>query len=878
MRSGRSAATPPLAWSRGKPGAPDVASASRCARPMRSTCPTKRRNGDDRGCPQWTVDPYRAGTAVRHRRRRPGAERGRLVAVPLLHQQPGRGRLVRRRRYPRLRPGCPARLRRRPYRRDRRHHPADAAAGTPPGRRRLLLRDGPLRRRPRAVAGGRVRRAGRRRGARGLAAAYRRPGRRPGRGVVPDPGRGAQRGRPGRDGAAVAQVGPGRGGPGGDRPGTGQPWPDEPDARRQGVRADPLQLAHVRRRAALRAGPGDRQRGDPAVVAGVHRDPRRAAGLGGTHAAGAVRRWNVHIGHRRLAADEPGILVGVPASGAAALLQPGHHRDDGTGRAVRRLGLRRRPAGAADRHRRTHGRVRRQRRPVRAARLRHRRRVRPRLGRRRAVLATGPAREAVRGMRTVHPIEARSYRLLREAVDTSGLPPRTRDVVERIVHTTADPAWLPDLVADETALENGARALAAGAPLVVDVAVVGAGTGPTAREGATQFRQFGKRVAGGVEVPVAGGFIELSPPPLAEAVTELVHGGARRLAAVPLMLVAAGHAKGDIPAALARERARHPGLCTVYGRPLGPHPTVLALLRQRLAEAGAGPDSTVLLVGRGSTDPDANAEVAKVARLLAETTDVAGVEYAFVSLAPPDTAAGLERCRRLGARDLVVLPYFLFTGVLPRRVAEQARRFGAAQTLRGRLAAWEFLADPRRAGRDAARQACVGTDAALVIVFCSGQADPAEVLVGIDEIFPGVPLIGCSAQAVIASAGLDGPGVAVTVLGGPGFSVRTGLASAAGGAQREAGAAVGGCLGDLTSDAPHRILMLLTDGALGDQEEILAGAYSVVGASVPLIGGTCGPDPALGHGYQLHGREVATRSVVGAVIASDAPFAVGLRH
>ncbi|OLB73634.1 MAG: precorrin-8X methylmutase [Actinobacteria bacterium 13_2_20CM_2_71_6] len=78
-------------------------------------------------------------------------------------------------------------------------------------------------------------------------------------------------------------------------------------------------------------------------------------------------------------------------------------------------------------------------------------------------------------MRTVHPIEARSYRLLREAVDTSGLPPRTRDVVERIVHTTADPAWLPDLVADETALENGARALAAGAPLVVDVAMVGAG-------------------------------------------------------------------------------------------------------------------------------------------------------------------------------------------------------------------------------------------------------------------------------------------------------------------------------------------------------------------------------------------------------------------
>jgi len=206
-----------------------------------------------------------------------------------------------------------------------------------------------------------------------------------------------------------------------------------------------------------------------------------------------------------------------------------------------------------------------------------------------------------------------------------------------------------------------------------------AGHGTADAEGAAQFRQFVKRVAGHLEVPVAGGFIELSPPPLTEAVTGLVRDGARRLAAVPLMLVAAGHAKGDIPAALARERSRHPGLSTVYGRPIGPHPTVLALLRDRLAEAGAHAETTVLLVGRGSTDPDANAEVAKVARLLAETTDVAGVEYAFVSLAAPDTVAGLERCRLLGARHVVVLPYFLFTGVLPRRVAQHAESFAQAQ-------------------------------------------------------------------------------------------------------------------------------------------------------------------------------------------------------
>ena len=224
---------------------------------------------------------------------------------------------------------------------------------------------------------------------------------------------------------------------------------------------------------------------------------------------------------------------------------------------------------------------------------------------------------------------------------------------------------------------------------MIPLLIAGHGTADT--EGAEQFRRFVKRVGTRVEVPVAGGFIELSPPPLAEAVSGLVDGGGRRLATVPLMLVAAGHAKGDIPAALARERQRHPGLSFAYGRPLGPHPAILALLRERLAEAGADPDSTVLLVGRGSTDPDANAEVAKVARLLAETTDVAGVEYAFVSLAPPDTSGGLERCRRLGARRVVVLPYFLFTGVLPRRVADQARRWAAAHA--AELTVAEVLGD-----------------------------------------------------------------------------------------------------------------------------------------------------------------------------------------
>ncbi|MCZ2526101.1 sirohydrochlorin chelatase [Streptomyces sp. NPDC059506] len=210
--------------------------------------------------------------------------------------------------------------------------------------------------------------------------------------------------------------------------------------------------------------------------------------------------------------------------------------------------------------------------------------------------------------------------------------------------------------------------------------LVGHGTRDEA--GAEAFRSFVAELGRAEpELPVGGGFIELSPPPLAEAVAELVERGVRSFAAVPLVLVSAGHAKGDIPAALAREKQRHPGITYTYGRPLGPHPALLSVLERRLDEALDGADragTTVLLVGRGSTDPDANSEVHKAARLLWEGRGLAGVETAFVSLAAPDVPAGLERCRRLGAERIVVLPYFLFTGILPDRVRAQAGEWADA--------------------------------------------------------------------------------------------------------------------------------------------------------------------------------------------------------
>lgn len=175
-----------------------------------------------------------------------------------------------------------------------------------------------------------------------------------------------------------------------------------------------------------------------------------------------------------------------------------------------------------------------------------------------------------------------------------------------------------------------------------------------------------------------GGFIELSRPPISECVDRLAGTGARRVAAVPLMLLAAGHAKDDIPATLVREKMSHSEMSFQYGRALGIRPELLELMDERissvLSEEEKG-ETAVLVVGRGSSDPDANSDVAKLTRLFYEGRPYPIVESAYISMTPPAVADGLERCRMLGAKRIVVFSYFLFTGVLEERIREQAETF-----------------------------------------------------------------------------------------------------------------------------------------------------------------------------------------------------------
>ncbi len=185
--------------------------------------------------------------------------------------------------------------------------------------------------------------------------------------------------------------------------------------------------------------------------------------------------------------------------------------------------------------------------------------------------------------------------------------------------------------------------------------------------------------------------------------------------------------------------------------------------------------------------------------------------------------------------------------------------------------------DDRTAGREATLRAVTGTDPRLLIVFCAGTPDPEAVLAGIAEVAAGVPLVGCSSVAAIGPGGPQHAGVIVAALGGAGFSVATAVGRDAEAGRWEAGAAAAGCVAGL-AEREHHILLLLADGQVHDQEKILAGAYGVVGASMPFVGGSASPDPTFGQAFQLFGTEVVTRGVVGAAIASDGPFGVAVGH
>ena len=171
-------------------------------------------------------------------------------------------------------------------------------------------------------------------------------------------------------------------------------------------------------------------------------------------------------------------------------------------------------------------------------------------------------------------------------------------------------------------------------------------------------------------------FIEFAAPSLHDGLLAAARSS-RRVLVLPLILNAAGHAKMEIPEAIEHAREHAPGVEFLYGPHLSACDPVLAILKRRLRQAMATldmPDPTttgVVLLGRGSSDRGANGDMAKMARWLQEESDHELVDLAFTGITFPRLERVVQRQVLLGMKQVVVLPYYLFTGTLMQRIARQ---------------------------------------------------------------------------------------------------------------------------------------------------------------------------------------------------------------
>ncbi|MFD5693332.1 sirohydrochlorin chelatase [Streptomyces rubiginosohelvolus] len=175
-------------------------------------------------------------------------------------------------------------------------------------------------------------------------------------------------------------------------------------------------------------------------------------------------------------------------------------------------------------------------------------------------------------------------------------------------------------------------------------------------------------------------FLEFNAPSVPRVLERLAAQGADEVVALPLLLTRAFHAKTDIPSVLREARARLPRLHIRQADVLGPSPLLNATLGRRLREAGVRPGDLprtgLVLASAGSTDPEAIAVIAEIARELRHTGWCA-VRPAFASALLPRTEDVVRELRAEGVERVAVAPYVIAPGRLPDRIAAGAEAAGA---------------------------------------------------------------------------------------------------------------------------------------------------------------------------------------------------------
>ncbi len=213
-------------------------------------------------------------------------------------------------------------------------------------------------------------------------------------------------------------------------------------------------------------------------------------------------------------------------------------------------------------------------------------------------------------------------------------------------------------------------------------AVLYVGHGSRDQEGNEEVKQVVQSLKRKVNEPfiIETCFLEFQEPDVKDGIEACIQKGATEIAVIPIMMLPAGHSKIHIPMVIDEAKKKHPTVKISYGKPIGVHPLTLEICKERLEEIGENvtkPDehTAILLLGRGGSDPDANSDLFKISRLLWEKLNYPIVETAFMGVTSPLLEEGVERIIKLGAKKIIIVPYFLFTGILIKRLQKQVEHF-----------------------------------------------------------------------------------------------------------------------------------------------------------------------------------------------------------
>ena len=173
--------------------------------------------------------------------------------------------------------------------------------------------------------------------------------------------------------------------------------------------------------------------------------------------------------------------------------------------------------------------------------------------------------------------------------------------------------------------------------------------------------------------PIAYGFLEYCAPNIHMGLDKLLTQGVRDIYAIPGMLLAATHAKNDIPSVLTTFAHKHPYINMHYGEELGVNERMIDAIVARIQESLPQDtenlhDTMLVVVGRGTSDATANGDIAKITRIVNERMGFGWADCVYSGVTYPATGIGLEMLTKLGFKRIVVMPYFLFTGRLIKRV------------------------------------------------------------------------------------------------------------------------------------------------------------------------------------------------------------------